>query len=95
MEKIDAAMAWGKSVYFFFKYFDTGYYSKFDSVKNEMYIEYPKRTVNWWKGLPKEGPDSAYRSTASRKTYFTYGDLVYEMGPRYVYLRFSVSRFFL
>ena len=76
VKKVDSAMARGHKVYLFFKWDESiGYFAVYDTKKNEMRKDYPKRTAAWWDGLPLEGPDAAVYW--DRKIYFTVKDSLY------------------
>jgi len=75
-KKVDSAFVRGHKLYLFFKYDENiGYFSVYDVKKKQMRREYPKRTSEWWVGLPLSGPDGA--AYWNSKIYFTVGDKIY------------------
>jgi len=75
--KLDAAMTWKGKIYFFFKYHSTGYFSVYNPVSKRMGVNYPRRTIDEWSGVPLQGPDAAVSTSSG--TYFAVGSQLYKL----------------
>lgn len=69
-------------VYFFFRFGRTGWYMRYDSVKQTFDAGYPKPVNKGFLDVPQRGIDAAVSSQRTKKTYFISEDKLYRIAAK-------------